>query len=108
MRRCEQSENRFNDLEIIPQAQHDIAEAARYYQQRRAGLDAEFLSKVDEVVATIARDPLRFEQIRPGIRRCFLERFPYGIYYRLPDAVTLRIIIVRHHRRRPGFGMRRK
>jgi toxin ParE1/3/4 len=96
------------NLEIIPQAQQDIAEAARYYRDRRAGLDVVFLAKVDAAVVTIATDPLRFAQVRPGIRRCFLERFPYGIYYRLPDADTIRIIIVRHHSRRPGFGMRRK
>lgn len=96
------------NLEIIPQAQKDIAEAAKYYQERRAGLELDFLSKVDAAVSTIARDPLRFEQVRPGIRRCFLERFPYGIYYRVPDADTVRVIIVRHHSRRPGFGMRRK
>ena len=84
------------NLEIIPRAQQDIAKAATYYQERRAGLELDFLSKVDAAVATIAMDPLRFEQIRPGI------------YYRLPDADTVRVIIVRHHSRRPGFGMRRK
>src|SRR5712671_5697032 len=95
-------------LETIPQAQRDIAEAAQYYRDRRAGLDTEFLMEVDAAVATIAGDPLRFEKVRPGIRRCFLERFPYGIYYRMPKSNSVRIIIVRHHSRRPGFGMRRK
>jgi plasmid stabilization system protein ParE len=53
-------------------------------------------------------DPLQFEQVRPGIRRFLLEHFPYGIYYRLPDAGTVRISVVKHHSRRPGYGMRRK
>jgi plasmid stabilization system protein ParE len=64
------------NLEIIPQAQRDIAEAAQYYRDRRAGLDVDFLEEIDAAVASIAREPLRFEQVRPGIRRCFLERFP--------------------------------
>jgi toxin ParE1/3/4 len=96
------------NLEIIPQAQRDIAEAAQYYRDRRAGLDVDFLAEIDAAVASIAREPLRFEQVRPGIRRCFLERFPYGIYYRMPKSDSIRITLVRHHSRRPGFGMRRK
>ncbi len=60
-------------LEIIPQAQRDIADAAQYYRERCAGLDTEFLAEVDAAVAMVAGDPLLFEQVRPGIRRCFLE-----------------------------------
>src|SRR4051794_15155538 len=96
------------NLEIIPQAQRDIMEAAEYYRDRRAGLDTEFLTEVDAAVALIATDPLRFEQVRPGIRRCFLERFPYGVYYRIPTNHVVRVTLVRHHSRRSGFGMRRK
>ena len=96
------------NVEIIPLAQEDIADAARYYQLQRSGLETEFLAKVDAAISTVASTPLRFEQIRPGIRRCLLERFPYGIYYRLPDADTVRIIVVRHHSRHPNLGMRRK
>jgi toxin ParE1/3/4 len=96
------------NLEIIPLAQRDIAEAARHYQLQRLGLDDEFLAEVDKTAALIVANPLLFEHVRPGIRRCLMDRFPYGIYYRLPDADTVRIIIVRHHRRRPGLGLRRK
>lgn len=96
------------NVEIIPQAKAEIAEAAEYYRDRRDGLDDEFLAEFDSAVATISSDPLRFEQVRPGIRRCFLERFPYGIYYRMPEVGIVRIIVVRHHSRRPDFGMRRK
>ena len=96
------------NVEIIPQAKADVAEAAKYYRDRRSGLDDEFLAEFDAAVATIASDPMRFEQVRAGIRRCFLDRFPYGIYFRMPEAGTVRIIVVRHHSRRPGFGIRRK
>jgi hypothetical protein len=37
-----------------------------------------------------------------------MDRFPYGIYFRMPDADTVRIIVVRHHSRRPSFGLRRQ
>ncbi len=95
-------------LEIIPQAQQDLLEASRYYRIRRPGLDNEFLTEIDDAVSEVLANPIRFEQVRPGIRRYLLVRFPYGIYYRMPDENTVRIIIVRHHSRRPGLGMRRQ
>ncbi len=95
-------------LEIIPQAQNDVADAARYYKSQRAGLDLEFLDEFERGVADIVAQPTMFENIRAGIRRYLLERFPYGIYYRMPDDDTVRIIIVRHHSRRPTLGMRRQ
>jgi toxin ParE1/3/4 len=96
------------NLEIIPAAQHDIAEAAKYYNHHRPGLGDEFLAEIDKAVAAVAADPVAFEQVRPGIRRYLVRRFPYGIYYRMPDENTVRIVVVRHHSRRPGYGMRRK
>jgi plasmid stabilization system protein ParE len=95
-------------IEIIPIAQQEIAKAAEYYRNQRSGLDAEFLEEIDAAVAWIARNPLMFEQVRPGIRRCLVERFLYALYYRTPDPNTVRIIVVKHHARRPGLGMRRK
>ena len=96
------------NLEIIPQAQRDIAEAARYYRQQRLALADEFLAEVDAAARFIANDPAMFEQVRPGLRRYLLDRFPYAIYYRTPDVATARFIVVRHHRRHPSFGLRRK
>jgi plasmid stabilization system protein ParE len=96
------------NLEIIPQAQREIEEAAQYYKDERPGLETEFLAEIDRAVARVLADPMTFEQVRPGLRRCLVQRFPYGIYYRVPDENTVRIIIVRHHSRRPGYGMRRK
>ena len=95
-------------LDIIPLAQRDIAEVARYYREERDGLDSEFLAEVDEIADRITNGPLRYEQIRPGIRRCLMDRFPCGIYFRMQDKQTVRIIAVVHHSRRPGFGLRRK
>lgn len=95
-------------LEILPLAQRDVDEAAAYYARHREGLDKEFLAELEAGARVIQGNPLRFEQVRPGIRRYLLKRFPYGIYYRLPDAERVQIIVVKHHRRRPGYGMRRK
>jgi plasmid stabilization system protein ParE len=73
-----------------------------------AELADEFLDEIDHAVAAIISRPTTFEQVRQGLRRYLVNRFPYGIYYRLPDNDTVRIIIVRHHSRHPGYGTRRK
>jgi toxin ParE1/3/4 len=95
-------------IEIIPIAQDEIREAAEYYRNRREGLEIEFLEAIEHAVASIAESPEMFEQVRRGIRRYIVRRFPYGIYYRMPDRNSIRIIVVKHHARHPNLGMRRK
>ena len=58
------------------------------------------------VVAMAAAKPGRFHLIKPGLHRANLKRFPYHfIYQELVDGI--RVTLVRHHRREPGFGMER-
>jgi toxin ParE1/3/4 len=94
-------------LEILPLAKQDIAKAAAYYRKQRDRLDEQFMAEVRAAETAIVSSPLQFEEVRPQIRRYLLDRFPYGIYYRLLDADTIQIVVVKHHSRRPGLGMRR-
>ena len=89
-------------------ARMEIIETAEHYALERPELGSEFLADLDTAIGMILANPVMFEQVRPGMRRCLMKRCAYGIYYRTPDENTVRIIIVRHHSRRPGLGMRRK
>jgi len=89
-------------------ARKEVIAAAEYYAQERRELGAEFLEEMDAAERRITANPLQFEQVRPGIRRCLLDRLPFGICFRVSDAGTVRIIVVKHHGRRPGLGIRRK
>jgi toxin ParE1/3/4 len=89
-------------------ARKEVIETTEYYARIRPELAAEFLAELASGIDAILATPEAFEQVRPGIRCYLMERFPYGIYYRLLDTQTVRIIAVRHHSRRPSFGMRRK
>jgi plasmid stabilization system protein ParE len=89
-------------------ARKEVLDIKTYYRDIRPELAVEFLAELDAAIRQIKAEPLRFEQVRKGIRRCSLERLPYGIYYRIPDPKTVRIIVIRHHSRQPGYGMRRK
>ena len=87
-------------------AEAEVVETARYYSSRAMGLGREFLDAVDAAVQDILTDPARFAPVSGDIRMYLMKRFPYGIYYRL-NGPTVRILVVKHHRRRPGFGMDR-
>jgi toxin ParE1/3/4 len=84
-------------------AETEVIEAARFYEQKLPGLGRRFLDEFDAAVQQISTAPHRWHPV-DGVRRRFLmPRFPFGIYYRLADD-ELRILVVKHHRRHPGYG----
>ncbi len=90
-----------------PQAEHEVVEAATFYNQRVPGLGAAFLDSVDAAVAGIVDDPRRFASVEEDIRRCRVKRFPYCIYFRcLTD--TIRVLVVKHHSRHPDYWKPRR
>lgn len=51
-------------------------------------------------------NPRFFHFDSSGLRRCNLDRFPYHFLYDIRNG-SLRIWVVRHDHRNPGFGLRR-
>jgi toxin ParE1/3/4 len=93
-------------LLIRPQAAFETNAAFEWYEQRRSGLGFEFLRSVDVAFAALAREPFLNREVRPGVRRALLRRFPYGAFYQVSEtAVT--VIAVLHHRRSPRSWPRR-
>lgn len=90
-----------------PEAEDDVIEAARFYHRRVPGLGAEFLDSVDAAVAEVALDPGRFGIVEDDIRRCRVKRFPYCVYFRCVFD-TVRVLVVKHHSRRPDHGKTRR
>jgi plasmid stabilization system protein ParE len=66
---------------IRPEGEADLANARDWYEQQRAGLGAEFLLCVEEVLERINRMPEIYAVVYHGIRRAFTRRFPYAVYY---------------------------
>jgi plasmid stabilization system protein ParE len=87
-------------LVVREAAEADIAEAARWYEQRSPGLGSEFLRAVDVTLAEIARMPERYPIVRGGARRALLRRFPYAVFFVVrPNLVS--VIACLHARRDP-------
>lgn len=93
-------------LLIRPQAAFETNAAFQWYERRRAGLGFEFLRSLDAALADLAREPLLSREVRPGVRRALLRRFPYGVFYTVSESAVT-VIAVLHHRRSPRRWPRR-
>lgn len=86
----------------------DLNNAVAYYNQQRAGLGDEFRSEVNAAIARVRVNPSQYPTVEHDIRRCFVHRFPYSVSYRFINEEAIRILVIRHHRRHPGFGLDRR
>ena len=61
---------------VRPLAEADLEDAARWYDDERAGLAERFLSDVDRTFARIRERPLQFPAVAGDVRRALLHTFP--------------------------------
>ena len=95
-------------VQYHPLTASDLNSAISYYNQQRAGLGEEFRSEVYATIESIRSNPLQSAIVEHAIRRCFVHRFPYAVLFRVVNDETLRVLVIRHHRRHPSFGLRRR
>ena len=69
--------------DILSAALADITEAARWYEDQREGLGAEFVIAVNEAIDGLAEGALvsRVRYRRKSVRWIYPRRFPYRICY---------------------------
>jgi plasmid stabilization system protein ParE len=93
-------------LEFHPHADADISRIIDYYEAAEdAVLADEFYSELRMFLKRAANSPERYAIRKRDIRRVNLERFPF--LYRIVDD-RVRILAVRHNRRRPSLGLQRR
>lgn len=89
-------------LSYHPEAEAELAEAARFYERKVPGLGARFRAEFDSAIASILEAPDRWRSADQDIRRFLMRRFPYSILYRL-EGEEVRILVLKHHRRHPNY-----
>ena len=91
-----------------PEFETDLIDSARYFQTQRPALGAEFLDEVEKAVEAIMIAPDRWPARAGGIRRFLVERFPYGIRYRISTSGdTVQFLSILHAARHPKTGGKR-
>ncbi len=90
------------------EADAEMVEAARYYDEQQTGLGSDFLDNVDAAVDQLAADPLRFGLYRGSktVRGIRLARFPYRLLFAVePNRIT--VVAVAHLHRHPDYWKHR-
>jgi toxin ParE1/3/4 len=90
-----------------PRVDGEVTEIAWQYDSERVGLGDEFLAELDEAGKTMLKLGARIRPVHKDIRAIFLDRFPYGIYYRVIGD-TARVLVVKHVRRDLRYGLDRR
>jgi len=85
-----------------PDAETELIEAAKYYENCVVMLGVQFLDEANRAVAIILEAPGRWRIIEDGVRSYLMPRFPYAIYYR-DYSDRLHILAFKHHSRHPDY-----
>lgn len=93
---------------LQPAAEADVLEAAEFYEATGSALvAAKFVAEFKRVSQLLLEFPGIGSPRSRGRRGFGLSYFPYTVIYRsTTDGIT--VLVVKHDRRRPGYGVKRE
>ena len=95
-------------VEYHPKTAAELNSAIARYNDLRPGLGDGLRLEVYAAIDRVLANPRQFAIVERDIRRCFIHRFPYSILFRLIKEDLVRVLVIRHHRRHPRFGLGRR
>jgi len=97
-------------VELLPEVEEDVAEAAAWYDDRQAGLGAEFIEEVVCVWDALVENPLLNSRRHPvkNIRWRYPARFPYRIIFEVIAKERLVVVAAVLHAARHDREWRRR
>jgi plasmid stabilization system protein ParE len=90
-----------------PQALLEIEATAKFYDEQSQGLGHTLIELVAKKLEQISQQPQLYQKIHGNIRRCHLQKFPFGIIFR-EQAEHIEIIALAHAKREPHYWQTRK
>lgn len=94
-------------LEFHKQVASDISRIMDYYESVAGPeLADDFYNELRFYFQRAAESPEAYNVRERDLRRVNLNRFPYHFLFRIVED-RVRILVVRHHKRRPSLGTRR-
>lgn len=89
---------------LHPAAEQDLLDAAAFYEREGSpALAARFIAEFKRMGALLSEQP-EIGSPRGGGRRGFaMSIFPYTLIYRVAGE-EIKILVVKHDSRRPGYG----
>jgi len=89
-------------LVIRAEAEAEIEEAFRWYEERQSGLGKDFLLRVDACLSLIRKNPHSYPVKYKHVRQTLLHRFPYSVFYLVAEDAII-VIAVFHSKRNPAI-----
>jgi len=87
---------------FVPLAGREYEDAFEYYEAEEPGQGERFRRAVWATIGIIEEHPQIGREVRPGVRKILVQRFPYKLLYSI-QGDTLRIIAVAHGHRKPDY-----
>jgi plasmid stabilization system protein ParE len=88
------------------EARREVVEAADWYLSRSEDAEANFISRLEEVIKRISTNPRQFPKTLYNTRSALLDRFPYAVIFREIEN-QIQIIAIAHGKRKPGYWLKR-
>jgi plasmid stabilization system protein ParE len=89
------------------EAEADLLDAAKYYEEKLIGLGTEFITSVETTLQSISHQPASFPLVYKHIRRALIRKFPFGIHY-IIEETRIVVLAVFHFSRDPKNWKNRK
>ena len=77
-----------------------VVTAQAWYELQRKGLGSEFALNLEAATQRAARNPEHFSIVHEQVRRAFLKRFPYALFF-LTEPDRLVVLSCLHTRQEP-------
>ena len=83
---------------VEPEAEADLAEAYRWYENQRSGLGGEFIACVDAAFNRICKTPDLHAAVYKNVRQALIRRFPYVVCYVFEEPLVSVVAVFHGHR----------
>ena len=94
-------------VEYHPSVRRDVREALDHYSTESERLADDFWNELLAGINEAAANPELHHFDLCALRRFNLNRFPYHFLYRTGND-RIRVLVLRHDKRHPSFGVKRK
>lgn len=93
-------------IKLRKDAEFDLSEAYKYYEEIRPGLGKDFILCVEQALNKIQQNPRHYKIILKNLRKTPVPRFPYRIYYLIENEMIF-VLAVFHIRKDPTNWLKR-
>ena len=87
-------------LRLLRIAEQEMFAGADRYDLERPGLGNRFLAAIEVALTSVLQGPHRWPKVDERHHRRLVQRFPFGVFYRIDD-VTVVVVAISHHKRMP-------